>query len=148
MSIKSLLIVFACLSIHSAFAQGSDAATKAFWNDNMLTIARLDAPKIVSQTNFPLEGQWSFMLDLEDGGSEAEYRAKLSEIFPAAMRKKIKTEDYHQLAAVEMDGEVAFITYTYTDVTIEDGEKYESMTFYSFEKLAGKWKLVSISYAG
>jgi hypothetical protein len=145
---KYLLIAFTCIYWTSVHAQSSDDEAKAFWNDNMQAIVRLDASKIVAQTNFPLEGQWAFMLDLEDGGTPAEYSAKLSEIFPVAMRNKLKLENHRNLATVKMDGKVAFITYTFSELTIENGEKFESMTFYSFEKFEGKWKLVSISYAG
>lgn len=137
-----LLAAFLCCAVYG-FSQITEQDAKDLWSDNIQAIATLDKEKIIEQTRFPLEGEWALMLDLMDGGTELEYAKNLEYIFPEALRTALISSTHQELRP---DGEN--LVYTYMETYTEDDMEFEFMTFYTFQKIAGKWMLISIISAG
>ena len=125
------------------FAQIAEQDFEDLWSDNIQAIANLKKEKIIEQTNFPLEGDWSMMLDLPEGGTEQEYTDNLENIFSETLRAALKNSKPEDLKS---DG--GNLVYTYSETYSEDDMEFEFMTFYTFQKIEGKWMLVSIFSAG
>ena len=149
------ILLFAMLTlgpIWSSFSQKADLETvQSFWNSNIAAIISLDRETIISQTNFPLEGSWGYVVELEgdaDSWTKEDFVQNIDKIFNDEMRVKLRRMDYNQLVHhVDEDGQVNFILQLLF-VTEEEGVKYESATLLYFRKFEGIWKLYQIEYAG
>ena len=59
----TLIIAFTLLTSISFSQLVQKAELEAFWNSNILPMVKIDKETIISQTNFPLEGAWGYMVD-------------------------------------------------------------------------------------
>lgn len=132
----------------TANAQLSDTDLNEIWTNNILSIANMETDKILEMTEFPLEGEWAIVVGIEEEPTIEHYKTHLADIFSDDMRAQMLTEDYTRLTSEEIEEGAFVVSYSYLEIFVEDDYEYESMTFLTFEKRDGIWKLVAITYAG
>ncbi len=151
---KTILIVAFALLTSISFSQlVPKPELDQFWNSTVLPIVKLDKETIISQTNFPLEGAWGYMVDdLSDPESWTKelYTNNLDQIFTEEIRIAMRSKTINDLAHFKTDeGETSLLL----SILIETYDKESDMTFESsymffFKKFEGNWKLYKIDIAG
>jgi hypothetical protein len=151
---RLLLIATILISISPIFSQKLERnVVVAFWESNIKAIVDFDTAKIITQTNFPLEGSWGYAIGLETEPEEwtkEDYINNLESIFTEELRTLLREKTFNDLThhsneAGEIQLIINLMSY-YTD--IETQETYESSTILFFKKFDNEWKLFSIEYAG
>ena len=124
-----------------------------FWNSTILPIVQLDKETIISETNFPLEGAWGYMVDdlsEQESWTQALYSANIEKIYTKEIRIAISGKTINDLAHFTTDeGQIALLL----SILIETYDKESDMTFetsymYFFKKFDGYWKLFKIDIVG
>jgi len=151
---KTILIIAFTFLTSITFSQlVQKAELEEFWNSNILPMVKIDKETIISQTNFPLEGAWGYMVDdLSDSESwTAElYTNNLEKIYTDEIRIAMRSKTINDLAHFTTEeGETALLL----SIMIETYDKESDMTFESsymffFKKFEGNWKLYKIDIAG
>lgn len=151
---KTILIIAFTFLTSITFSQlVQKAELEEFWNSNILPMVKIDKETIISQTNFPLEGAWGYMVDdLSDPESwTAElYTNNLEKIYTDEIRIAMRSKTINDLAHFTTEeGETALLL----SIMIETYDKESDMTFESsymffFKKFEGNWKLFKIDIAG
>lgn len=149
---KTLLFLLIITISSSTNAQIASLETvRNFWDTNIMEIIRLDKEKIIEHTNYPVEGSWGYVLELEgepDTWTTAEFNNGLPLIFNDQLRIALRSKTYNDLVHFENEtGELEFIIQL-TSITSTDDGDFESSTFLYFKKFEGVWKLFKMEYAG
>lgn len=108
------------------------------WNSAVNAIITFDQESIFQFTNFPLEGDWYVPEDQTDEELKALYKKGLEYLYPQELREYLKSKNYNSLIAHPYKQQVAF-AFTYYD------ELMDFTTIVDFFKVAGEWKIVSVS---
>lgn len=151
---KLLTILLFTLSSLFSFGQAVNRdVVVSFWNNNVKAIVDGNCEKIISQTNFPVEGSWIYILELEkepENPDQAFFVANMEKIFDEETRKQLGEKTYNDLVHYKNDnGEIVFIInvdFWHTDP--DTGNEYQSTTMFFFKMFDNKWKLYSIEFAG
>lgn len=151
--IFSFAILFAFLGKVNAQAgmdDVTDAELQKFWKSNIGAIVSLDKPKVIAQTYFPLGGEWNFVLDVYDVSEEeleAAYKERLEEIFDEDLRSRLKEMTWESVAILDFEEGILLSVIVLSEEVYEE-EVIEFGVELSFDKIDGKWMLVSINYMG
>jgi len=150
---KSIFVLFFTLLSTVSFGQVNRDVVMSFWNSNIKAIVDMDKEKIIRQTNFPVEGSWGYLLELEDKPEnkvESVFTDNLDKIFNEETRKQLSEKTYNDLVHHKNEaGEIIFIVnVVFDNVDPETGYEYESSTLFFFKLFDNKWKLYSVEFAG
>lgn len=151
--IFSFAILFAFLGKVNAQAgmdDVTDTELQKFWKSNIGAIVSLDKPKVIAQTYFPLGGEWNFVLDVYDVSEEeleAAYKERLEEIFDEDLRSRLKEMTWESVAILDFEEGILLSVIVLSEEVYEE-EVIEFGVELSFDKIDGKWMLVSINYMG
>jgi len=149
---KALFLLLLLMSSTISFSQIANLETvRNFWDTNIMEIIRLEKDKIIKHTNYPVEGSWGYVLELE-GEAEIwtteDFNAGIPLLFNEELRSAMRSKSYNDLVHFKNDnGELEFILQVTTITSTEDGD-FESSTFLYFKKFEGVWKLFKMEYAG
>lgn len=151
---KTTLIIAFTLFTSISFSQlVQKAELEAFWNSNILSMVKIDKETIISQTNFPLEGAWGYMVDdlsEPESWTQELYSNNLEKIYTNEIRIAMRSKTINDLAHFTTEeGETALLL----SIMIETYDKESDMTFetsymYFFKKFDVNWKLFKIDLAG
>lgn len=149
---KTFLFVLIVMLTKISFSQKASLETvRNFWDSNVMEIIRLDEDKIIEHTNYPVDGSWGYVLELEgepETWTDTDFNNGLSTIFNTELRVALREKTYNDLVHHENEaGELEFILSISFTTSTEDAE-FESMTFLYFKKFEGIWKLFKIENAG
>ena len=149
---KALLFLLLMTTSTVAFSQIADLETvRNFWDTNIMEIIRLEKDKIIEHTNYPVEGSWGYVLELEgepETWTNTDFNNGLPVIFNDQLRIALRSKTYNDLVHFENEkGELEFIIQL-TSITSTDDGDFESSTFLYFKKFEGVWKLFKMEYAG
>ncbi len=148
-----LIIAFTQLTIISYSQLVSKPELEQFWNSTILPIVQLDNETVISQTNFPLDGAWGYMVDdlsEPESWTQALYSNNLEKIYTNEIRIALRGKTINDLAHFTTDeGQIALLL----SILIETYDKESDMTFetsymYFFKKFDGYWKLFKIDIVG
>lgn len=151
--IFSVIFFFTTASLASAQAgmdDVTDAEIQKFWKSNIGAIISLDKEKIITQTYFPLGGEWNFVLDLYDANEadlEVAYKERLDEIFDEDLRTRLKGMSWESVGIIEYEEGVTLSVIILSEEIYEE-EVIEFGVELSFDKIDDKWMLVAINYMG
>ena len=144
---KTLAFLFLLFSF-SVTSQITEDELNTIWDDCIVPIANLDKSEIVEITQFPLEGEWAIVVGIEQEPTLNQYKNHLEDIFTEDMRNQMLADDFSSFITEELEDGSFVVSYAFTEIFVEDEAEYESMTYLTFEKIEGRWKLVAITYAG
>ena len=138
---KAIILLLLLTISTISFSQIANLETvRNFWDTNIMEIIRLDKEKIMEHTNYPVEGSWGYVLELEsepENWSETDFNAGIPVIFNDEMRIALRGKTYNDLVHFENEaGELEFILQVSTITSTEDGD-FESSTFLYFKKFEG-----------
>lgn len=148
-----LIIAFTQLTIISYSQLVSKPELEQFWNSTILPMVQLDNETVISQTNFPLEGAWGYLVDdlsEPESWTQALYSNNLEKIYTNEIRIALRGKTCNDLAHFTTDeGQTALLL----PIMIETYDKESNMTFetsymYFFKKFDGNWKLFKIDIVG
>jgi hypothetical protein len=148
-----LIIAFTQLTIISYSQLVPKAELEQFWNSSISPIVQFDKETIISQTNFPLEGTWGYMVDdlsEPESWTQALYSANIEKIYTNEIRIAMRGKTINDLAHFTTDeGQTALLL----SIIIETHDKESDLTFetaymYFFKKFNGNWKLFKIDIVG
>jgi hypothetical protein len=148
-----LIIAFTQLTIISYSQLVSKPELEQFWNSTILPIVQLDNETVISQTNFPLDGAWGYMVDdlsEPESWTQALYSNNLEKIYTNEIRIALRGKTINDLSHFTTDeGQIALLL----SILIETYDKESDMTFetsymYFFKKFDGYWKLFKIDIVG
>jgi hypothetical protein len=148
-----LIIAFTQLTIISYSQLVSKPELEQFWNSTILPMVQLDNETVISQTNFPLDGAWGYMVDdlsEPESWTQALYSNNLEKIYTNEIRIALRGKTINDLAHFPTDeGQIALLL----SILIETYDKESDMTFetsymYFFKKFDGYWKLFKIDIVG
>lgn len=148
-------LVLLFLTLNNVLAQAgmedvTDGEIQKFWNSNIRAIINLDKGRIISQTYFPLAGEWNYVLDIYDANEsdmEQAYKDRLEEIFDEDLRSHLKLMTWESAAIIEYEEGVTLSVIVLSEEVYED-EVIEFGVELSFDKINDQWMLVSINYMG
>lgn len=148
-----LIIAFTQLTIISYSQLVPKPGLEQFWNSTILPMVQLDNETVISQTNFPLEGAWGYMVDdlsEPESWTQALYSNNLEKIYTNEIRIALRNKTINDLAHFTTDeGQIVLLL----SILIETYDKESDMTFetsymYFFKKFDGYWKLFKIDIVG
>ncbi len=124
---------------------------KKFWNDCMFPIMKLDKVKLKQIVNFPLAGDWGYMVGLnksEEQWNEKEFYNHLQKLFYPEYIDKLKKQTYKDVNVYQQDdGEINLLVTVHFEKKV-DNFKTESSTILRFRKINNRWMLYVIFHAG
>lgn len=125
-----------------AFSQSVDKVeAQAFWDNNIQSILDGDIDAVVEQSVLP-------MVVFEEEMDEEMFREAYEYIFDENVIATLMGMSYRDIELIDEDPKaLVYMVSIYSEIE-EEGEIYESMTFLSFKKFDGKWKLSQIDIAG
>lgn len=139
---------------HAVLAQDVEefdqAVLQKVWNSNIKAIIDLDVDKIVSQTNFPLTGDWFAAYELWEASNEElqeAYTADPGVVFDEDLRNMLRQMTWEDIVVDELDGGTILSVPIYITFE-EEGEVYEFATILEFADFGEEWLLVAIFFAG
>lgn len=144
---KKLPLLFSLVTC-SVFAQIPEDELHTVWDRCIVPIANLEKDRIIDITQFPLEGEWAIVVGIEQEPTLIQYKNHLEDIFTEDMRNEMLGNDFTSFITEELEDGSYVVSYAFMEIFVEDDTEYESMTYLTFEKIDGKWKLVAITYAG
>jgi len=135
-----------------SFSQKASLETvRNFWDTNVLEIIRLDTKNIIEHTNYPVDGSWGYVLELEgepETWTNEDFNTGIPTLFNEQLRIAVRGKTYNDLVHFENEaGELEFILSLSFTTATDEGD-FESSTFLYFKKFDGIWKLFKIEYAG
>ena len=148
-----LIIAFTQLTMITHSQLVPKPELELFWNSTILPIVQLDKETIISETNFPLEGAWGYMVDdlsEQESWTQPLYSNNIEKIYTKEIRIAIGGKTINDLAHFTTDeGQIALLL----SILIETYDKESDMTFetsymYFFKKFDGYWKLFKIDIVG
>ena len=138
------LLALLILSISTVFGQSeSDSVDlKEFWNESVEPLIQKDKEKLKGIVEFPLRGEWGFMMGLkkdEKEWTQSDFFENYDKLFDDKILRLLKELNYQDVEVFESE---ILVGIGWTE------EGFESGIIFRYKQIDGQWKLYVIQGVG
>lgn len=129
----------------------SSQEMQAFWNECVEPMKSLDKEKLKKCVNFPLGGDWGYIVGFEKDGkelSEDDFYNNLDSIFYPELMDSLRRKTIQDVEIYETEDRQTELLLSIGWEKWIDDFKAESATIYRFKKINSRWMLYAIQVAG